>query len=58
MQPTSKVIQIIPNNKQGEEHRGTEFYRYNFLALCEDGSLWGFEATFTGRPAGNWERIF
>ena len=41
---TSKIIQILPNKKNGGEHASTSFFHYNFIALCEDGSLWGYNA--------------
>ena len=51
MKPTSKIIQILPNNKHGDEHRSTPFFRYSFIALCEDGSLWAYKEE-------EWERIY
>ena len=51
MKPTSKIIQILPNNKHGDEHSSTSFFHYNFIALCKDGSLWGYTEE-------KWERIY
>ena len=52
MKPTSRIIQIIPNNKYGHEHSSTSFLYYNFIALCKDGSLWGH------KKEEEWERIY
>lgn len=54
---TRKIIQILPNNKHGDEHRGTKYYYYNFIALCDDGSLWGITSSSRDGACDNWERI-
>lgn len=40
--PTSKIKHILNNDQ--ERHKGTNFYFYSYVALCEDGSLWGLKA--------------